>query len=124
MIALRGATTLNKDLPSEVKDATVELLTEIMKRNHLEQSKIVSILFTATKDIRSAYPGKYIREEMGITTIPILHFQEMEVEGALPLCIRVMLYYEGRCNGMPVYLREARVLRPDLNAPDMENTIG
>jgi chorismate mutase len=114
MIAVRGATTIERDTPKEIREATVELFKELLVRNNIKVEKIISILFSATKDIKSAYPGRFIREDLGITDIPILHFQEMDVKGALPLCIRMMIHYDDMEKLMPVYLRRAMVLRPDL----------
>ena len=114
MIAVRGATTIEKDTVEEIREATVELMKEIIKRNSLKTERMVSVLFTATKDVRSAYPGRYFREDLGITNVSILHFQEMDVEGALRLCIRVLIHYDDTIRLTPVYLRGAKSLRPDL----------
>ncbi len=114
MIAIRGATTIEKDTPIEIKEATVELMNELIAQNSLKPENMVSVLFTATKDIRSAYPGKYLREVLGITDVPILHFQEMDVQGAIGLCIRVMIHYDAPVRGTSVYLRKSKSLRPDL----------
>ena len=79
---------------------------------------MISILFTATKDLQAAYPGRFLREELGMTEVPLLHFQEMHVEGALEKCIRVLVYYDAPIKGIPVYLGEAATLRPDLTRAD------
>ncbi|MFH5835316.1 chorismate mutase [Proteiniclasticum sp. C24MP] len=115
MIAIRGAITIEQDTPEQIKDATLELLIEIMNRNHLDSDKMVSVLFTATTDIKSAYPGKFMREGLNIYDTAILHFQEMNVEGSLPLCIRVLIHYNDDIEAYPIYLRGAKVLRPDLH---------
>lgn len=114
MIAIRGAITIEMDTPEEIREASVLLMKRIVDRNQLETEKIISLFFTATKDISSAYPGKFVREELGLDKVAILHFQEMEVKDSLPLCIRVLIHYDG--NQMPenIYLRKAKVLRPDL----------
>lgn len=116
MIALRGATTVENDTPEAIKEAVLEMFDELMKRNHLNTEKIISILFTATKDVHSAYPGKFLRQNRGITQPAILHFQEMEVDDSLQKCIRILLNYEENITKENVYLRGASALRPDLNA--------
>lgn len=116
MIALRGATTVEKDTPEEIEDAVLEMFDELMKRNQLKAEKIVSILFTATRDVHSSYPGKFLRLHRGITQPAILHFQEMEVDASLQKCIRVLINYEENIVKENVYLRGASELRPDLNA--------
>lgn len=114
MIAIRGAITIEKDTPEEIREATVLLISTILDRNGLEPEKIISVLFTATKDITSAYPGKFMRSDLGLDKTAILHFQEMEVTGSLPLCIRVMMHYDSDTRPENIYLRKARRLRPDL----------
>lgn len=115
MIALRGATTVEKDTPEEIEEAVLEMFDELMKRNELKIDKIVSILFTATGDVHSSYPGKFLRLHRGITKPAILHFQEMEVDDSLKKCIRVLINYDENIDKENVYLRRASELRPDLN---------
>ena len=114
MIAIRGAITVEQDSPDLVKEATVELMNEIIKINQLSPEKMVSILFTATQDIQSVYPGKFVREVLNIEDVAILHFQEMHVAGSLPLCLRVLIHYNDDIKVYPIYLRNAKKLRPDL----------
>jgi len=114
MIGIRGAVTVEKDTIEDIKEATIRLMDALIKENSLIPEKMISILFTATKDLKAAYPGRFLRENMGITEVPLLHFQEMHVEGALEKCIRVMVYYEASIKAIPVYLGEASKLRPDL----------
>lgn len=115
MIALRGATTVANDTPEEIRITVLEMFDELVRRNSLQMGNIVSILFTATKDVRSAYPGKYLREDRAVTDVAILHFQEMDVEAALSKCIRILIHYEGISNKEHVYLRGAKDLRPDIS---------
>jgi len=114
MIAIRGAITVEQDTVDQVKEATVELMNEIIKKNQLVSEKMVSILFTATQDIQSVYPGKFVREVLNIEDVAILHFQEMHVAGAIPLCLRVLIHYNDDSKVYPIYLRGAKILRPDL----------
>jgi len=116
MIALRGATTVEKDTPEEIQEAVLELFDELMKRNQLKLEKIVSILFTATKDVHSAYPGKFLRLDRGIIQPAILHFQEMQVDDSLKKCIRILINYDENIVKENAYLRGASELRPDLKA--------
>jgi chorismate mutase len=115
MIAIRGAITVEQDTEDLVKEATVELMNEIIMKNKLLPERMVSILFTATQDIQSVYPGKFVREELNIQDVAILHFQEMHVSGSLPLCLRVLIHYNDDMKSYPIYLRKAKKLRPDLD---------
>lgn len=114
--ALRGATTLEADTREQVIVRTQELLAEIFRRNGLVQDDVVSIVFTATKDVSSAFPAEAAREA-GIALVPLLCARELDIEGGIKRCIRVLLHvYTTR---LPhelrhVYLHGARQLRTDL----------
>jgi chorismate mutase len=88
--ALRGATTVEKNTPQEIITKTKVLLTTIIDKNQLSYDEIISIIFTATKDIDTQYPAVAARE-LGMTAIPLLCCQEMHVQGSLSRCIRVLL---------------------------------
>ncbi|MBU5590687.1 chorismate mutase [Clostridium sp. MSJ-4] len=120
MIAIRGAITIAKDDEELIKEATIELFQQIIETNNMNKENIISVFFSCTKDITKVYPGKYIREELGLNNVAIMHFNEMEVHSDkyMPLCIRTLVLYEcldGRDTFQSVYLREAKKLRPDLN---------
>ncbi len=114
--AIRGATQVDADTPANIAEATTELLRAMMVDNRLTEGTLVSATFTCTRDLRSAFPAEAARA-LGWTDVPLICTQELDVDGALPLCIRVMLYAEvpvPRKDVRHVYLRGARVLRPDL----------
>ncbi len=112
MKAIRGATTVAADTPEEIRGAVKELLEEIVKRNGLREEEILCILFSNTSDIHSLYPAKAAREA-GFTQAALYSSLEPEIDGALPLCLRVLLFAE--CgNVRHVYLRGAANLRKDL----------
>jgi len=115
--AIRGATSVEKDDPQHIFDATRELLVEIVERNWLEMDEIVSVWFTATPDLTSAFPALAARE-MGWVDIPLLCACEIPVPGAMPLCLRTLVELElhaPRPLDTHVYLREAVALRPDIH---------
>lgn len=116
MRALRGAITVEADSPEQIQAATIELLSEMLARNDVAGDDIVSVLFTATPDLVSAFPAVAARE-LGLSDVPLLCAAEIAVPDALPRCIRVLLHlYTDRTPGelRHVYLREARALRTDL----------
>jgi len=117
LIALRGATTVDADSEGDIKARTEELLTELLARNALAVSDIVSILFTATPDLRADFPAAAARS-IGLSHTPLLCAQEIPVEGAVARCIRVLIHCYGRPQDQRhhVYLHEARQLRLDLPA--------
>lgn len=113
--ALRGATTVARDDAAHVADAVRELLDAIVDANGITPREILSAIFSATPDVRSAYPAATARA-LGWTDVPMLCVSEMDVDGAPRLCLRVILHLavEETRPLRPVYLRGARVLRPDL----------
>jgi chorismate mutase len=114
--AVRGAITISRDQPEEVINATTELLQEIFRVNGIKNEAIVSIVFTATPDIQSEFPAVAARR-LGLTDTPLTCAQEIAKQGALPLCIRILIHFYTPLTKKeikPVYLREAVKLRPDL----------
>jgi len=114
--AFRGATQLTADSKAEMKEAVVELLKEVMAANSLENDDLISILFTATPDIRSDFPAAGVRE-LGLVDLPLICAQELDIQGALPRTIRLLIHANSpllRSEVTHKYLRGAAVLRPDL----------
>ena len=114
MRAIRGATTVREDSPQEIREAVAELLKEIAARNASVQESCISILLSNTADIRSLYPAKAAREA-GFSGCALFSAQEPSIDGALPLCIRVLVLAEGDAPVRHVYLRGAANLRKDLS---------
>jgi cytidylate kinase len=115
LYAVRGAITVSKNDKEEILHRTRVLLSQLIEMNGLAFQDIVSIIFTATKDIDAVYPAVAARE-LGMTSIPLTCCQEMDVKGSLPLCIRILIHVQleqGR-ELHPVYLGKAFMLRPDL----------
>ena len=113
--AIRGATTA-ENTKDGIICAVKELLQEILRVNNLDIDQIISILFTATRDLDAAYPAVAARE-LGMTSAALMCVQEMQVAGSLPRCVRVQVTAEtdaAQKDMRHVYLKEARALRPDL----------
>ena len=113
---LRGATTVDADTVAQVTDRSQELMRQLMLRNDLSEDDIVSVLFTATADVRSTFPATAIRE-IGFGAVPLLCAAEIAVPGAMPLCIRVLLHVhttKTKEEMHHVYLHGAQGLRDDL----------
>lgn len=114
--AIRGAISVAENDPQQIAAATRELLGEIVGRNSLETDEVVSVLFTLTPDLTTAFPALAARE-MGWVDIPLLCAAEIPVPGSLALCLRTLVHVELRAPrrlDTHVYLRKAVVLRPDL----------
>ena len=114
--ALRGATTIEADTREQVMERTAVLIRTMLERNAVAKEQLVSLIFTATDDIRSEFPAAAARS-LGISDVPLLCARELDVEGAVPLCIRVLmhLYTEtAPADLRHVYLENAEPLRTDL----------
>ncbi|BDR67036.1 chorismate mutase AroH [Clostridium tetani] len=115
MYAIRGAISIDENSVEEIRRKTLELFESILKENKINKEDIVSILFSCTKDIDKAYPGKFLREKYHLNKVGIMHFNEMIVENSLNLCIRILILLNGhKLNIKYVYLGKAKKLRDDL----------
>jgi chorismate mutase len=118
--ALRGATTIDADDPVHIADRVEALLRAVLERNGLETDDLISILFSATPDIRSAFPAAGARARIpALADVPLMNVCELDIEGALARCIRVMVHAsceKPRAEINHVFLEGAIVLRPDLAA--------
>jgi chorismate mutase len=114
--ALRGATTVDRDEPDHITERVVSLLEEMWARNDVHHDDLISILFTATPDIRSMYPPTAARS-IGLGDVPLIGAVELDVPTGTKLCIRIMAHLETtktRADMRHVYLEGARSLRDDL----------
>jgi chorismate mutase len=114
--ALRGATTVDEDTADQLSARTTALLEEMLQRNEVGHDEIVSILFTATDDLHCAFPAAAARE-IGLADVPLICARELDVIGATPRCIRVMMHLwteRSRADLRHVYLEGAKGLRDDL----------
>jgi chorismate mutase len=112
---LRGAICLQADDADEMQEAVGELVHAMLQRNDLGVDDVVSVILTATPDLTCAFPAAGARAA-GLTDVPLLCAQEMDVAGALPRVIRILMHIEaGNARLEHVYLRGAEVLRQDLH---------
>lgn len=118
MRAIRGATTIETNTAEEIYAATKELFEEILHQNKLTDSEqLTSVIITVTEDIFAAFPAKAVRETPGFEYVPVMGMQEIPVPNSLRLCIRFMVFttiHKPLTEINHVYLRGAKVLRPDL----------
>jgi len=115
--ALRGATTVESDTPEDIVEATLELLSELLDRNGVARTDIISIVFTSTQDLTAEFPALAARK-LGLTEIPLLCAAEIAVPGALKRCVRVLLHLNVERDPAGLrhaYLRGASELRTDLS---------
>lgn len=113
--AIRGAISVEENTIDSIVENTRILLEKISAENNLQNNEIVSIIFSATKDLTKIYPAKIARE-IGFSDVPLMCLQEMSVEYSLEKCIRVLITIN--CDSARkirhVYLKKATKLRPDI----------
>lgn len=117
--AIRGATCLTRDDASEMAAAVGELVAEMLTRNSVDRDEVISLFLTGTPDLTSAFPAAGARLH-GLSDVPLMCAQEMNVDGALQRVVRIMAHVnteKTRSEISHVYLRGAEVLRVDLH-PD------
>ena len=115
--ALRGATSVEADDPAAIEAATGQLLRELFDRNGVASGDLISMIFTATPDLSSAFPAAAARG-LGLEDVPLLCSVEIEVPGSIPRCIRVLVHLTTAREPeelQHVYLERARSLRTDLD---------
>ncbi|MFI1017295.1 chorismate mutase [Streptomyces sp. NPDC020965] len=114
--AVRGAVQLEQDEPGHMDEQVSELLTAILERNGLIADDLISVWFTATPDLHSDFPAAAARR-LGITDVPLICAQEMDVTGAMPRVVRILAHIESsldRAEITHVYLGAAATLRKDI----------
>ncbi len=113
---IRGATTVEANTGEAILRATEELLRAIIEANGVERDDVASVFISTTPDLNAEFPALAARK-MGWDKIALMCAHEMSVAGGLPMCLRILMHVN--TSKQPdeldfVYLRGARVLRPDL----------
>jgi chorismate mutase len=114
--ALRGATTIDVDEKEHLFERVVGLLEALFERNDISHDDVISVIFTATGDIHSAFPAEAARK-FGLGDVPLLCARELDVETGTPACVRLLMHLttDRRPDELRhVYLEGARGLRDDL----------
>ena len=116
--AARGAIVVAEDTATSVHASTGRLLASLLERNGVDHDDLISILFTVTDDLRSAFPAEAARR-MGMGDVPLLCAREIPVAGAMPSVVRVLMHFHSERaldEVTHVYLDGAEKLRDDLDA--------
>ena len=112
---IRGATTASGNSVIEIEDAVVELIDELISRNNLIETNLLSITFTATKDLDACFPASIARKCKGLDSVAFLDCQQMYVLNDVNFCIRIMaqVLLPSNYSVNHPYLRGAAKLRTD-----------
>jgi chorismate mutase len=114
--AVRGAVQVDANESAAILDGTSELVTEVMTRNQLTPADVISVVFSATADLNAEFPALAARK-LGFQDVPLLCCGEIDVPGAMPRVVRLMMHVETaapRSAIQHVYLRGAAALRLDI----------
>ena len=112
---IRGATTASGNSVKEIEDAVVELVNELISRNNLDNTNLLSITFTATKDLDACFPASIARKYNELDSVAFLDCQQMYVSDDVDFCIRLMaqVLLPSNSTVKHPYLRGASKLRSD-----------
>jgi chorismate mutase len=113
---IRGAITIDENSKELIVEASEELLSKMIDMNRLNITDIASIFFTTTKDLNAEYPAVAARNK-GLLNVALLCTHEMEIPQGLSKCLRILIHVnteQGYNDLKHVYLKGAKVLRPDL----------
>ena len=114
--AARGAIRVPSDDVDVLLGSTERLLSAVLERNGIGHDDLVSIMFTATEDLRSVFPAEAARR-MGLGRVPLLCAQELAIEGSMPSVVRILLHFHSERTldeVVHVYLDGAESLRDDV----------
>lgn len=111
---IRGAIAVSANNKESILAATKKLLSKMVKANEIETDDIAAILFTTTPDLDAEFPAAATRELGWPSDLALLCGHEMNVPGALPRCLRVLMIVnteKGSAKITHVYLGEAKKLK-------------
>ena len=112
---IRGATTAKDNSVQGIENAVVELIEELISRNNISITKLISITFSVTNDLDACFPASIARKCNGLDSVAFLDCQQMYVPNDIDFCIRLMaqvlLPIDSSINHP--YLRGASKLRAD-----------
>ena len=118
---IRGATTVDRDAPADIVDATREMLVELIALNEIRPDDVAGAWFTTTCDLRSEFPAVAARQ-LGWVDVPLICGHEMDVPyvnpRSIPRCVRAMILLNTERSQSEmrfVYLRGAAAIKEELD---------
>ena len=114
---IRGATTVNNNTIEDIRIEILKMVNELLVQNEIDPKDVACVTFTMTKDLNCAYPAKFAREIQGFEKVPLMCYQELDIENSLRKCIRVLFLVnteKSQDEITHIYLNDAKNLRPDL----------
>lgn len=118
---IRGAIMADANTEPAILEATAVMLKAMASQNEVDADDIAGIVFTVTPDLNAAFPAEAARRHLGWHQVPLMCTQEVPVPGALPRCVRALMFVNTTKTAdevRHVYLQGAERLRPDLRPAD------
>ncbi|MGL5384410.1 MAG: chorismate mutase [Serratia sp. (in: enterobacteria)] len=112
--AIRGAVQIAFDTPELIASGTSALITQLITRNGLRHSDLISFIFTVTPDLSSELPP-LAAQEAGWGGVPMLCAAELPTQIMIPRVIRLLVHVNWRRrHGEPhhIYLPGTTAVRP------------
>lgn len=113
--AIRGAVQITENSREAISFGVTELYQEIISRNSLEESQLISLIISQTRDLDAFNAATAIRLGCRATEVPLFCTQECHIEGGMPRVIR-FLFHVTIDNSLiieHVYIHGAENLRHD-----------
>lgn len=117
MRGIRGAITVEENTAEVIRGAARDLVAEMIKRNNVDPEDIGAAIFSATDDITAAFPASGVRQLPGFDMVPLFDARQMDVGGAMQMCIRALLLVDSDVKQRDiqhVFMGKAAQLRPDI----------
>jgi len=117
LYALRGAVQCQNDR-DDIRIQVTALYDELLARNNMDESDLVSVIFSVTGDLDALNPASALRAGGRAGQAALFVTREAEFSGSLERIIRVLIhcYLEKGSVPVHVYRNGAEVLRPDRSA--------
>jgi chorismate mutase len=114
LFALRGACCCLND-ETDIRKQVSALYDELLKCNTLDETGLVSVVFSMTADLNALNAAAALRREGKAAEAALFVTQEAAVKNSLPRTIRVLIhcYLDENAAPVHVYRNGAEVLRPD-----------
>ena len=113
--ALRGAISVEKNKKDVILFRVTTLMKSLIEKNNISEKDIVSIQFSVTSDLNAINPATALRT-IGFSNVALFCCQEPKIKGSLKRIVRVLITLDIAQERAlaPIYLGEAKKLRPDL----------
>jgi len=114
LFALRGASQC-ENTQNDIITQISHMYDELLRANNLEESEIVSVIFSVTADLNALNPSTALRKNGRAGELSLFSVLEPDCGNSLERTVRVIIhcYLEEGAEPKHVYRNGAEVLRPD-----------